>query len=59
VVDEDDRGPGLEQPVEDAGHGSHVKRVQAGSRFVEDVQRAVLATAQPEGDPQPLGLAAG
>src|SRR6266516_1509819 len=59
VVDDDDRGPGLQQPVEHTGQGGHVERVQAGRRLVEDVQRAALAAAQPGGDPQPLRLAAG
>src|SRR5436190_617918 len=58
VVDDDDRGPGVQQPVEHAGQGRHVERVQAGGRLVEDVQRAALAAAQPGGDPQPLRLAA-
>src|SRR5262249_54205411 len=46
-------------PVEHAGQGGYVERVQAGGRLVEDVQRAALAAAQPRGDPQPLRLAAG
>ena len=59
VVDDDDRGPGLQQLVEDAGQRGHVERVQAGGRLIEDVQRAALAAAQPGGDPEPLRLAAG
>ena len=51
--------PACQQPVEHAGQGGHVERVQAGGRLVEDVQRAALAAAQPGGDPQPLRLAAG
>ena len=58
VVDDDDRGPGVKQPVEHADQRGHVERVQAGGRLVEDVQRAALAAAQPGGDPQPLRLAA-
>jgi len=54
VVDDDDRGPGVQQPVEHAGQGGHVQGVQAGGWLVEDVQRSVLAAAQPGGDPQPL-----
>ena len=45
VVDDDDRGPGVQQPVEHADQGGHVERVQAGGRLVEDVQRAALAGA--------------
>ncbi len=59
VIDDDDRGAGFQQPVEHAGQGGHVERVQAGGRLVEDVQHAALAAAQPGGDPQPLRLAAG
>jgi hypothetical protein len=59
VVDDDDRRSGLEEPVEHADQGGYVERVQAGGRFVEDVQHAALAAAQPGGDPQPLRLAAG
>ena len=33
VVDDDDRGPGRHQPVEHAGEGRHVERVQAGGRL--------------------------
>src|SRR5690348_48810 len=54
VVDDDDRGPGVQQPVEHAGQGGHVERVQAGGRLVEDVERSALAAAQAGGDPQPL-----
>ena len=48
VVDDDDGGPGPEQPVEDPDEGANVKRVQPGGRLVEDVQRPALAAAQPE-----------
>ena len=58
VVDDDDGGAGVDEPVEDADQGGHVERVQAGGRLVEDVQHAVLAGAQPRGDAQSLRLAA-
>jgi hypothetical protein len=54
VVDDDDRGPGRQQPVKHSRQRGHVERVQAGGRLVEDVQHAALAGAQPGGDPQPL-----
>jgi uncharacterized membrane protein YbhN (UPF0104 family) len=37
VVDDDDRGPGLQEPVEHADEGGHVERVQPGGRLVEHV----------------------
>jgi hypothetical protein len=51
VIDHDDCGTGVQQPVEYANERGYVERVQAGGRLVKDVERAVLADAQPGGDP--------
>jgi hypothetical protein len=59
VVDDDDRGPRGQQPVEHGDQGGHVDRVQAGAGLVEDVECAALAGPQPGRDAQPLGLTAG
>ena len=59
VVDDDDGGPGVQQPVENADERAHVKRVQPGRRLVEHVEHTALAAAQSRGDAQPLRLAAG
>jgi putative heme transporter len=37
VVDDDDRGPGMQEPVEHPDEGGHVERVQPGGRLVEHV----------------------
>lgn len=57
VIDDDDRRPGLDEPVEYGDQRSHVERVQAGGRLVEDVQRAALAAVQPGSDPERNGPA--
>jgi hypothetical protein len=59
MVDDDDGGSGIEQPVEDADERANVERVQSRRGLVEDVEHAALAAAQARRDPQPLGLAAG
>ncbi len=51
VVDDDDGGPRLGQPVEHTDQGGHVQRVESGGWLVEDVQDVPLAAAQPGGDP--------
>jgi hypothetical protein len=35
MVDDDDRGPGLQQPVEHIHQCGHVERMQSGGRLVE------------------------
>ncbi len=51
VMVDDDRRSSLQQPVEHADQRGHVEGMQAGGGLIEDVQRAVLAAAQPGGDP--------
>jgi hypothetical protein len=59
MVDDGDRRSSLQQPFEHADQRGHVEGMQASGGLIEDVQCAVLAAAQPGGDPQPLRLAAG
>ncbi len=56
MLDDDDRGAGVDQPVEQPDQGVHVVHVQARGGLVEHIDIALLA--QFGGELEPLALAA-
>ena len=59
VLDDEDRGPVLDQGLEHPHQRPHVQGVEADGGFVKDKDRVPLAPAHFTGQLQPLGLSAG